>query len=171
MGRGVIFLLLASLAANVFLGGFVMGRFVGKPPASIEAKSDRKLYGRGSGRFLRHAGSLSPEGRDVFRQAFDAQRSELRELRRSSFQVRRSISEQLGAEEWDRQAVEAAFQSLRDSEAARSGLQHKLLIDAIEQLSPEDRALLIEESNKRRDRRGPRGGSRDHGRHGGDRPE
>ncbi len=159
MGRGLIVaLLLASLAANVFLGGFVAGRLLGASQIE-EARPDEiagppPRGGRG-GPFPGDPSKLPPEVREVFRDAFIVNRAGLRSNRRAVLDARRDLAEILSADEWDRAAVEAAMARVRAAHDAEAAGQSKLMIDALEKLSVEERKALIasqfsEEPRRRR---------------------
>ena len=156
MGRGLIALLVLSLAANVFLGGFVAGRFLGKPPHETAAPIGE--HGpRGGGRGERFA-HLSPEAREAMREIFQARRDLFREHRMERRELQRALHEAMIAEPWNREAVELAMAALREKGSEHHEAQNKVLLDALENLSLEDRKALADMQNKRRHKRGGRRG-------------
>lgn len=146
MGRGVIVaLLLSSLAVNVFLGGFVAGRILGASPD--ETADAPPVPGRGA--FPRDPSRLSPEARAAFRASFEANRADLRSGRRGVLAARRELAETLSADEWDRAAVEAAMEKVRIAREAQSSAQNRMLIDAFEKLSVEERKAFVAAQSER----------------------
>ena len=144
MGRGLIILLLASLAANVFLGGFVAGRYLGKPPHHGSPPLERME-------------SLSPEARAAVRDVFQSRRDSFREHRLERRELQRALYDAMIAEPFDREKVEAAMAALRQARDNQHQSQNKVLLDALENLSAEDRKALADMQNERRQRRGRRG--------------
>lgn len=167
MGRGLTILLMLSLAANVFLGGFVAGRWFGGPPhhrVVMHGPMDR-----GVGMF-RDTDVLSEEGRKAFHDVFKEKRGDLR----PSFQEMRRLREEFGAalaaDPWDRARVEKAFADLRAVESSHQSAFSTTLIDAFEKLSAADRKALVEAAHSReanwRERRRKDRGDRRPGGHG-----
>lgn len=146
MGRGLIIALGASLALNVFAGGFIAGRLLGEPPrrAPIETAGPVDPF-----RLMRHAGSLPPEAREAFRGSLREARGPMREDFRKMRALREELRAVIRAEEWD----EAEARRLFGVIAARQGDQlsrlEDALIEALGSLSAEDRRLLIESAESR----------------------
>jgi uncharacterized membrane protein len=146
MGRGLTVLLILSLAANVFLGGFVAGRFVGGPPHHPHLMPmPGDLSARGAFRDLE---ALTPEERDAFRAVFKQKRGEFRKTMHDVFTLRTAFGEALAADPWDRARVEKALADLTAAEGARQTAVSMLLIDAFETLPAEKRKALVEEASK-----------------------
>ena len=150
MGRGLVVLLLISLGANVFLGGFVAGRMLGKPPQERHERHGPRQPGM---MFFEDLEALSPEARDSFKAVFKESRGELRMKFREMRRLRDEFSEALAAEPWDRTRVEAALSELRTVENAHQTELAELLIDAFEGLSPEDRKAMIDAQTVRMEAR------------------
>ena len=181
MGRGLIAVLALSLAANVFLGGFVVGRLVGAPTQSAEqtgardgrtyedgvrdkgGKVKRKLNPRGE--FGPDAGAAlffglrnAPPGvRETFREVFIANAADMRERRREIFEARDGLRDVLTAPDWDRAAAEAAIAKLMAAEQARRDTQNAAVLEAFSKLSDEDRKALSELAKAFRSDKGARG--------------
>ncbi|MEQ8934875.1 MAG: periplasmic heavy metal sensor [Amphiplicatus sp.] len=148
MNRGLTILLAVSIAANVFLGGFVAGRLLGGPP---HGKPDHSFDG-GRTFSLKMAGEieeLSPEAREAFRKVFAESRERLIKNHRETKRLRKALSEALAADPWSRTQVEAAHAELRAAESAQQAALAALLIDAFEGLSAEDRKALTSAMDKR----------------------
>ena len=150
MGRGIAALLIVSLAVNVFLGGFVVGRIVAE--GSSTELSEASVSGppgpprdRGFGDpMLRNMSVLSPEAQASFRSAFRGNRRELMGRRRMRGELRRNLADIIAADEWNREKAEAAFLALNEAESEHKAVQFKLLLDALSSLSAEDRKALVE---------------------------
>lgn len=133
--RLVPVLLALSLAANVFLGGFIAGRLLG--PHGMHHGGPR-----GPGAF--EAQAMTPEGREIVRAAFKAERESLIASKRESVRLRAQVSEALAAEPFDRAAVERAVEALQAEDAAHRRRVATILIAAAGKLSPADRKALAE---------------------------
>ncbi|GAB4520108.1 MAG: hypothetical protein Kow00133_06360 [Amphiplicatus sp.] len=146
--RTLAVLLFVSLAANVFLGGFVAGRLVGGPPSFATPSGHQGWPGR-----LDHnhaAATLSEEGREAFRGVFEAHRDEIKAGYREIRRLRRAYAETLAADPWNRARAEAALEALQEAEAAHERTMGRALLDAVERLSVEDRQALIKSMEKKR---------------------
>jgi len=156
VGRGLMIVLAASLACNVFLGGFVAGRMIGKPPPGPprgELEMER-IFGASE--------VLSEEGRKAFRGVFFESRDALRESRRKVREARRSMSESLNTQPWDDEAIDQAIADFHAAQDAHRTVQTALFVEAFKVLSIEDRKALMEhQARKRRPRDGRRRGGRD----------
>lgn len=163
MGRGLILVLFASLAMNVFLGGYVIGGLVGemREHSAEDLYSDLAQEGaakgrpippphgaRGGGpamslRMLAHLQEVSPEGRDTLRRAFWANRKQIRENHMASRRARRAFIEALTSETWDKGAVEDARIALRAAENTHRDMQDKILFEAFALLPVADRKTVV----------------------------
>lgn len=146
MNRGVIIALTLSLAANVFLGGFVAGRmmgprFHGPPPALSD---DLMAMGREA---------LPPEALRELRQAMLAERHAFREIRRESAAIRMAFIEALSAEEFDRATADAAAARIAAAEGERRARAAAMLVDVAAKLSPEDRKAFAQALRANHERR------------------
>ena len=150
MGRGLMIALAASLACNVFLGGFVAGRLLGKhphpPPPERGMIEMRGMMGA--------PGILSEEGREVFAAVFIERRGELRESRRAVREARRAMTESLGKQPWDQAAVDQAIAAFHQAQDGHRTVQTDLFVEAYKKLSAEDRKALNEHQSRRRGRGG-----------------
>lgn len=142
-----------SLAANLFLGGYVLGRQMAPTevmPTALPAmdharpslQSDRRGDGREPSRILRMDEMLGDADRQILRQSFRASHADMEERGRDMRGTLRHISALVAEDEPDLQAIEAGFRRLaRAQNAAReSALQG--FMQALAQLSPEGRKTL-----------------------------
>lgn len=128
-------LLVVSLGANLFLGGWIAGRaFLPHPPPPPPPGPGGMLE-----RLTRH---LSPEDAAILRGAFEPDTG-MRE-RQHAFHAR--VAALLRSEPFDPQALAAAFAA---DHAARADLGQKLAAAAA-RLSPEGRRRLADESERMR---------------------
>ncbi|MEO0878663.1 MAG: periplasmic heavy metal sensor [Pseudomonadota bacterium] len=164
MGRGVIILLAVSLAANVFAGGFFVGRIVAEKPAVVDAKPpkspERDHERRSMRRLLRGEndgfGNLAvaaPETRAVFRDVFIEAREEARLMQREVRAARSALREALAKEPWDRAAVGAAATDVAAAQQRQRDFYAEKLIDAFQSLTPEQRATLLQAQQEDFERR------------------
>ncbi len=161
MGRGIVIALALSLAANVFIGGFVFGQMAGGP-------LDR---GGLHGFAMRHGGpegfsDLTPAARESLKRAFEARRAASKEEFRAVRALHEEFVKVLGAEVYDRAAAEALAAKFEAAESlGRAGIA-RIVIEAAEGLPAEDRKSLAAHIERRGERWK---GRRDH--RGGPPPE
>lgn len=143
MRLAVTILLALSLAANVFLGGFVAGRLLGGPGLH---RPPLGAHGMGPPRpaLIAAAESLSPEGREIFRKTFESEGAKLRADFGRSGELRRAFAEALAAEPFDRARSEAALAAMQAADAESHRAASLLFIEAAEKMTPADRAVLVE---------------------------
>lgn len=159
MNRGLAIALFASLAVNIFLGGFVVGRLAGGPPHS------------GFGHPRHEAGlmmfpdldALSPAGREMFREVFAARHQTLREHHRDLSRRRTAFTAALSADPFDRAKAKAALAELKAATDEQETAFAALIIDAFERLSAEDRKALVEAGARGGHWRHRKGRMRGHG--------
>lgn len=142
--RGVLALLVVSLAANLLIVGLVSGavwRFRhGHPPmADVVAPN-----------LLGYASSLTPERRKELWERTAEERRNIRPFRRDVRTARNAVTEALVAEPFDRQRFEAAQRKLVESEhAARLAVQ-ALYIELAANMTPEERRAFADWRERRR---------------------
>lgn len=146
MSRVVWAALALSLAANVFLGGFVIGRLAG---------SDHHGHGRGPHRMMmfHDLDALSETERAAFRAAFKSRRATFGESFAEMRKARDNFALALAAEPFDRVRAVAALEALQAAQREHEAKFGTLIIDAFEDLSPESRKALIEARDARRHHR------------------
>ena len=137
--------LVISLGINLAIGGLALGVWaIDKPkrPQSPDAVA-----------FLSFA--LPKEHRDALREQLVSRRAELRANRAASNQLRRQMIEALQAEPFDIAVVEEILQRQRAQFLALGELAHSALLERIELLAPEERAIYVD-ALKRQPLRSPR---------------
>lgn len=163
MGRSVAVALFLSLAVNVFLGGYFIGRVTSPDTkASAETKSDtpmareepmrrggrrsgpRDLRGGPPSRLLGRSLTLSDDGRAAVRQAV---MSEKRDLIKSLDELQtllNAVRTELAAEPFDREKAQRAISNLAEFHKSREEARTDLLLDVFEALPVEERAKVAE---------------------------
>ncbi|HXI85935.1 MAG TPA: periplasmic heavy metal sensor [Parvularculaceae bacterium] len=131
---------IASLAANIFLGGFVAGRMMGGPP-HFGFNCPPHMAAQ---MMLPDLSALSPEGRDAFHQGFTAHHDKLRGRHEELEKRRMAFAAALAADPWDRAKAESALADLKASTDEQEAAFAALIIDAVEGLSPDDRKAFAE---------------------------
>lgn len=144
MGRGVIIALALSLAANVFLGGFLAGRIAGGPGFH---------HAHHGPEFRRHAmeefADLPPAARESLKRAFIAHRREAGDMRKEALALHKEFVSVIGAETFDRPAAEAVIAKIEAVEQRGAAGMARLVVEAAAGLSPEDRRALAEHFDRR----------------------
>ena len=174
MNRGLAIALAASLAANVFLGGFVAGRLFNAPPPKpvaeagerplgerqaappgVDGRPDRRAFAGGGplGGFGLTGADLPPEARAVLRETLRERRGDFRRDRIREQRLRAALRKALDADEFDRDAVEQAMTEMAEFHSARQKRFSAFLIDFFESLPAEERKAILERSAERFDRR------------------
>ena len=139
MGRTIGVVLALSLAANVFLGGFVAGRIAGPSLPGFER--------RGAGEGPHHGGrhnldDLSPAAREKLKDLFRKNREEFAATFREGRALRDEFIAVLTAETFDRAAAEAAAAKIEAFEGTRRAAMPRLVVEAMDGLPAEDRRAL-----------------------------
>lgn len=140
----VLALLFVSLAANVFVGGILAGRYLGDARESRAAAEPAAAGERAIPASLRRMMDAVPaEDRPAFVAALAARRPQIAAAGRELRAARERLRGLLGADTLDRPALEAAFEAVR----ARSGdLQHAVQLaaaDALAKMPPETRRRIV----------------------------
>ncbi len=156
MGRGVTIALAASLAANVFFGGFVAGRLT--TGDTIERDfggpgAPRRAGGGPPSRALGQALSLSDNARAAVREAIRPDMGEIRRDRRRSLELRRAVRDALSAEPFDREEARAALQEMMEFHSSREERRTDLLLTVFESLPPDERKEIVAAFSDRQTRR------------------
>ena len=129
--------LVASLGANIFLGGFVAARMLGpKPPRAEPEFVDLRLRGLPQG--------LSSEVREELEHSLRAYRHEIRNAYREYRDQEREINALLVEEELDERAITQAQRQLRTLNAQIQRQLQRALVDAMREMKTETRRGMIE---------------------------
>lgn len=144
MGRGIVIALALSLAANVFLGGFVAGRLAGGPH---DHDGPHVFMFRHGG--LEAFSDLTPAARESLKRAFIEHRAASRGGFRETRKLHEEFVKVLGADVYDRAAADALVAKFEAAEnSGRAGMA-RVLVEAAEGLSAEDRKSLAKHIEKR----------------------
>jgi len=141
-GRVLKLVLVVSLGINLAIGGLALGVWaIDKPkrPQSPDGVA-----------FLSFA--LPVEHRDALREQLVSRRGELQANRATINQLRRQMIDVLQAEPFEIEAVEDILLRQRERFLALGELAHSALLERIDSLTPEERAIYVD-SLKRMDRR------------------
>ena len=123
-----------SLLANLFLAGVTTGRWWDRPGARLMAKPVAGFAGR--------ARLLPADERRRFGAAFRAHRPAIQAARLETRAAALRVREAIGAEPYDRAAVEAALVQVREATGRLQRVQQAALSDALAQVLPASRALI-----------------------------
>ncbi len=157
--------LLASLALNFLLVGFVIGQLPHGAPKEPPPKHMGPPAGPGAGFFLppigKVASQLSEETRQKFRENMLEARPELRNLRREMGEARREAFQVATADPFDLEAFEAALARHQELQSETQAIAQQAIVAFMQDLSAEQRqefvsALQFAVENE--DGRGRRGG-------------
>ncbi len=150
-------ILAVSVIVNALLIGFVLGgglkaRTGGERPPMVQQGGGDEF---GLARSIEQ--SLQPAERRVVRRALRQAFLDTREERAALSSARQQLAELLAAENYDRGAVDSAFEQLRTSEANAKTRLHEELNNQLSTLSAEQRRNILK-SMERRERFRRRGG-------------
>ena len=130
-------LLIASLAGNLFLGGLLLGGLLGgrpPPPGGFDGFMA-----------LRQAATALPDdGAAVLRRAFVERHGDLGGRFRALQAVRRDVRDLLMADPFDAERAAAGLASLRGQTTDLQATVHETLVQAMAELTPEQRRILAE---------------------------
>ncbi|NQY97630.1 MAG: periplasmic heavy metal sensor [Henriciella sp.] len=150
--------LVVSLIVNALLIGVLVGGGLGQrkagPPPGAGAGSEQALI-RGIDR------ALPDDERQIVRRAFRQAFAESRQQRIAVRDARQRLGRLLAAEVYDADAVRESFGELREADAAMRAKIQDVLAEQFGTLTAEQRRAIIQNMNRRGDRRaGPRGDHR-----------
>lgn len=148
--KWLIVALIASLAGNLALGGFVFGRL--GTPAPVPAALDPSL---GMFRVLRELPEARREAlRPPLREHFRSLRGDLQGMR----EAQRRINRALAGEPFDATALETALQGFRTALLDSQEHNHAMLVRLAGAMTAEERQLLRDAMTRSRRHRGPERG-------------
>jgi uncharacterized membrane protein len=125
-------LLAASLLANVFLGGVLLGDRLVADPAGPRALVERFLQ------------SVPEQARPEVRRQLRARRGEILDKVAGVVQARRAVADTLARPDATRREVDAAFERLRARTQAAQTTVHQTLAEVMLDLPPDVRARWAE---------------------------
>lgn len=153
-GKWLLIVLGASLGLNLFVGGFLIGDEIQeyrRPPHGDgerpRADNDRMVFG-----FVdRLAGALPKDDRKEFMRVMETYRGELAAAATRVRQARKNVRSAIGADNFDRSALESALAEVGSSMQDMQKVLHGALADAVSHLSPEARKDLANWEPRDRD--------------------
>lgn len=143
MGRTIGILLALSLAANVFLGGFVAGRIAGPNLPGFDQGRDKDGHRAHRGGRPDLDG-LSPAAREKLKASFQKHREEIAGTFREGRALREEFISVLTAETFDRARAEAVAAKLEAFEEKRRESMPLIFIEVMDGLPLEDRRAVAE---------------------------
>lgn len=147
--RWMQILLIVSLSANLLVAGMVIGAaFRDEPEAHRRAGRDVA-----AGPFLN---ALEPEDRRAVILHLRSQSVTLLQNRRDIRRRFDALIEAIGAEEFDRAAIEALLEDQRGVATTRQSIGEKAFLDKLESMSAAERAAVAERLEHSMKRRPPR---------------
>ncbi len=133
--------LAVSLSANLFVGGWAVGRaFESRGDGVLLPGPGGERHGRtvrGVGRFLE---GLPAEARPAVRAAFQARRAEFGERMRAVRAARQAVAEAIARPDATAPQIESALADLRAREGDLQATTHAAVASAVAGLPPEVRA-------------------------------
>jgi len=144
--------LLASLAANAFFAGLLIGRPAGHGPQAMHEQARPERSGRGPEQgpgqhvqqLMERVKQLPAEQRRAVGSHVRDYAPQLRELGQANQQARQVVQQQLLAPELNRAALEQAFTQQRQVQGQMQTLSQRMLLEIAEQLPAAQRAQLFQ---------------------------
>jgi len=154
-------LLIASLAANVFLAGVLVGNSQRGPGKGAFGPGPMGMPPLVSPMDFRRIVS-DPEVGDKLKSTLDELRPQMRSAMRGSFEARRAILDAIKSEPFDPEGLSAAFEGSRQADDAVRLIAQESIQSFIASLTPEERSQISTELETMPMRpMGPRGRFRD----------
>ena len=126
-------ILIASLAVNLFLVGFMVSGLVVRPPSG----------GFGIGALREAAATLPEDAQSDLRIAFEEQRGEIRRRVEGLVEARLAVRDAFIAEPYDAARVRQALGRLRTQNSAVQQILQDTLAEAATDLTPEQRRQFL----------------------------
>lgn len=127
----------ASLLLNVFLVGIVAGHLF----SSRDRGGPKQIGPVVPGANVR---ALPDDERRRFATAMRGHRDAMRAARQAHRTARQAVEAAIAAPGFERDKVDAAFATLRQTNTAVQEATHAALLDALQDLSPQSRAALVQ---------------------------
>jgi len=134
----VAIILLTSLACNVFLGGFMLGKHLGHPPYGFRPPPGMDPPPLE----LNILRELPPESREKIRPFLQAHREAMKPEFDKMRLAQQAVFNQLMAENFDAAALQSAFSQLQQERVRVHDMMSQLLINAASQLNKDERQAL-----------------------------
>jgi uncharacterized membrane protein len=153
VARKLAIALAISVGLNLFVGGMITSAWITK-----RAGPERPAAAAQAGKFdLR--GGFEAVGRDARPIAREIRREygpRMREAGEAMQHARRAVGEILRGDELDPEALDAAFAELRQASDAAQATMHRILLETMTRLTPEQRRAFLEGATRGRPPRGDR---------------
>lgn len=135
-GRWLGGALIASLALNLFMGGFLVARLISaeRQDANLSpVEIDFRTLPRG----------IPPSIREDIEHHVRERKREITRTYRELIQARRALGELISQEQLDTPALEREFSKLRDLQIELQGPLHEAMIETLGTLNPEERREFV----------------------------
>jgi uncharacterized membrane protein len=147
--RWLLIALIASLAVNLFLGSWMLGRWFAGPHMHRHAAMTGERGGPGAeapGRSMmqRMAASVPAENRPAFEAVMAKHRERIAEAAAQAREARGQIREVIVREPFDRAALDKAFETLRTRNETLQSATQQAIAEAAAALPPEARRRLAD---------------------------
>ncbi len=130
--------LLLSLAANVFMAGWLVGR----PPMHGQMEPPGR-HGPRLQHLMERMEKLPDEQRTAVRKLMKQYGPQLHELGQRNKEAREALQKLIAQPDLPRTELEAGFAQQRELQGQMQALMQQMLLDIAEQLPPEQRARLL----------------------------
>ncbi len=137
--RLLAIVLLSSVALNLFLGGIVVGKYIGQVSESKPGHPPHRLP-----RLRWMIQSLPEESREKIRPLLREHRGNMKFQKRRAREARRAVHQQLTASDFNADALSEALEKLRQEMGEAQKVMHAVLVKIASQLDEEDRQRLSE---------------------------
>ncbi|WP_207460128.1 periplasmic heavy metal sensor [Azospirillum sp. SYSU D00513] len=131
------YLLVASLAGNMLLGGVFAARFFHHPPPPGPEHAVRRFVERASE-------ALPPADSEILRQAFEAERGTLARMGGNMEELQRRLRTAAAAKPFDAEALNQAFETARTTDMELRRQLDAKVIEVLGRMSEEGRRRLVE---------------------------
>jgi uncharacterized membrane protein len=143
--RLLAIVLLTSVALNLFLGGIVVGKYIGQVSESKPGHPPHRMP-----RLRWMIQSLPEESREKIRPLLLEHRANIKFQKRRAREARRAVHQQLTASDFNPEALSKALEKLRQKMGEAQKVMHAVLVKMASQLDEEDRRRLSETTRPRR---------------------
>ncbi|OFE11075.1 hypothetical protein PHACT_14515 [Pseudohongiella acticola] len=147
--RAMLWVLLVSIALNLF--------FIGTIGARLLDRSDRESTPPSLGWILR---GLEPQMQDSLRPQLQRYGESIRPMRGQMFRAQREVNRLLAQDPLDDEAIQVAFEELRQINLRYQRVSHEQTLAVLRQLAPEQRSRVLRFLSGRRNPTEDGGGRR-----------
>lgn len=148
--RMVSLALFGSLAVNLFLGGIMIGRWLephhpGGPPHGPRFEREARAPG-GPPFWLRRA--IGPDGAETLDTVWGRHAPAIEPLRKALWEARETVIATLEAEPFDSRAYAEALAVMQGRTGRLFDAIHVAMVDVVQNLTPEQRRQMVEQSRE-----------------------